>query len=90
MEKQFTLRELETVHQFFMDGKIGQSNKELILDQEFADKTEQLIQKYQTKNFEKGIVVINANFSANGGTFYVTKLNNVDEEVDFALINRKE
>jgi len=56
MEKQFTLRELETVHQFFMDGKIGQSNKEFILDQEVADKTEALIQKYQTKNFKKGII----------------------------------
>jgi len=91
MEKQFTLRELETVHQFFMDGKIGQSNKEFILDQETADKTEKLIKSYQTKNFEKGIVVINANFSANGGTFYITKINTVDEDqvgiLDFDIEN---
>jgi len=91
MEKQFTLRELETVHQFFMDGKIGQSNKELVLDQEVADKTEDLIKKYQTKTFEKGIVVINANFSANGGTFYITRLNTVDEDeagiLDFDVEN---
>ena len=85
MEKQFTLRELETVHQFFMDGKIGQSNKEFILDQEVADKTEKLIQKYQTKKFEKGIIVINANFSANGGTFYITKLNAVDGDEEGIL-----
>ena len=91
MEKQFTLRELETVHQFFMDGKIGQGNKEFILDQDIADKTEQLIQKYQTKKFEKGIVVINANFSANGGTFYITKLSTVEDDevgiLDFDVEN---
>lgn len=89
MEKQFTLRELETVHQFFMDGNIGQSNKEFILDQEVANKTEELIRKYQIKNFEKGTVVISSNFSANGGTFRIIRLSEVEERdagiIDFDI-----
>lgn len=91
MKKEFTLRELEMVQQFFMDGKMGQSNKEFILDQEVADKTEKLIQKHQTKNFQTGVVVINANFSANGGAFRITKLSTVDEDqagiLDFDVEN---
>jgi hypothetical protein len=80
MEKVFTMRELEVLNQFFKDGDIGKSNKKFILDQEIADRTEALINKYQTKNFTKDNIVISVEFSANGGTFQLMKLSEIEKD----------
>jgi hypothetical protein len=83
--KVFTVRELETVDQFFSDGAKASANPKVILDDELSEKTEQLIINNLTKEFKKGNIHIDCHFSGNGGTFRFTKLTEVEKEVSVDL-----
>jgi hypothetical protein len=72
-------KEIGTMLQFLKDGEESLKDRGFALDDCIAAKTEELIKKFQTINFDIGTVVISSHFCANGGTFTIYDLKKVEE-----------